>query len=94
MITTDDDGDYQIAAAEPVTQLPTITRQLDEPGAGLPAVPRFLAEHTSGPRKCASCLGAVGREEYFAGDYYCAGCVEHADDFPWRTTGTVLGYAP
>jgi len=74
MITTDDDGDYQIAQPFGNSE--------------------ELRELTSGPRKCASCLGAVGREEYFAGDYYCAGCVEHADDFPWRTTGTVLGYAP
>jgi len=72
--------------SELLPQLPPITRQLDEPGAGLPAVPRFLAEHTAGPRTCASCLGATDREEYFAGDYYCDPCADKAHDYPWRTT--------
>jgi len=45
-------------------------------------------------RTCARCLKPVGRKEYFANDYYCAGCAERSEDFPWRTTGTVLGYAP
>ena len=48
---------------------------------------RLLDERTPGDiRFCARCLEATDREPYFAGDFYCPTCVEHAEDFPFRTT--------
>lgn len=56
-------------------------------GHGIEPPPRQPDERLPGDiRFCARCLGAVDREAYFAGDFYCPTCVEHADDFPWRTT--------
>jgi len=67
--------------------------QIGEPAA--PGLKAHDGELTPGDeRTCARCLKPVGRKEYFENDYYCAGCAEHANDYPWRTTGTVLGYAP